>query len=59
VDAVCAGTGAGSFPGDPARKTVEMIRDEINQQGGISDQPLDLAIYNDESDSTMCNPGGK
>ncbi len=55
VGAVFSITGGGSFLGDPEKKTVEMIRDEINRAGGINGHPLELVIYDDESDSTKCN----
>lgn len=52
VGAVFAITGTASFLGEPEKKTGEMIRDEINSQGGINGHPLELIIYDDESDAT-------
>lgn len=52
VGAVFAITGTASFLGEPEKKTAEMIRDEINSQGGINGHPLELIIYDDESDAT-------
>jgi branched-chain amino acid transport system substrate-binding protein len=55
VGVVFSITGTGSFLGEPEKKTVEMIRDEINAKGGINGHPLELVIYDDESDATKCN----
>lgn len=52
VGAVFAITGTASFLGEPEKKTAEMVRDEINSQGGINGHPLELIIYDDESDAT-------
>jgi len=48
-------TGGGSFLGDPEKKTVEMIAEEVNKNGGIDGHPLELIIVDDESDPTKCN----
>lgn len=55
VGAVFSITGTGSFLGEPEKKTAEMIAEEINKKGGINGHPLQLIIYDDESDSTKCN----
>ncbi|HBZ54481.1 MAG TPA: branched-chain amino acid ABC transporter substrate-binding protein, partial [Syntrophobacteraceae bacterium] len=55
VGAVFSITGTGSFLGEPEKKTAEMIAEEINKKGGINGHPLELIIYDDESDSTKCN----
>jgi len=52
VGAVFAITGTASFLGEPEKKTAEMIAEEINAQGGIDGHPLQLIIYDDESDAT-------
>lgn len=52
VGAVFAITGTASFLGEPEKKTAEMIAEEINAQGGINGHPLQLIIYDDESDAT-------
>jgi branched-chain amino acid transport system substrate-binding protein len=54
IGAVFSITGVGSFLGEPEKKTAEMIRDEINKQGGINGHPIELIIYDDESDTTKC-----
>ncbi len=55
IGAVFSVTGGGSFLGDPEKKTAEMIRDEINKQGGIDGHPIELIVVDDESDATKCN----
>lgn len=52
VGAIFSVTGVASFLGEPEKKTAEMIRDEVNSKGGINGHPLELIIYDDESDST-------
>ena len=55
IGAVFSITGVGSFLGEPEKKTAELIRDQINAQGGINGHPLELIVYDDESDATKCN----
>lgn len=55
IGAVFSITGVGSFLGEPEKKTAEMIADQINKAGGINGQPLELIVYDDESDATKCN----
>ena len=55
IGAVFSVTGGGSFLGDPEKKTAEMIAEEINRQGGINGHPIELLIYDDETDATKCN----
>ncbi|MEM5789474.1 MAG: ABC transporter substrate-binding protein [Syntrophobacteraceae bacterium] len=55
IGAVFSITGVGSFLGEPEKKTAEMVRDEINKQGGINGHPVELIILDDESDATKCN----
>ncbi len=55
IGAVFSITGVGSFLGEPEKKTAEMIADDINKQGGINGHPLELIVYDDESDTTKCN----
>ncbi len=55
IGAVFSITGPASFLGEPEKKTAEMIRDEINAKGGINGHPIELIIYDDESDPTKCN----
>ena len=55
IGAVFSITGVGSFLGDPEKKTVEMIVEQINGQGGIDGHPLEVIVLDDESDATKCN----
>jgi branched-chain amino acid transport system substrate-binding protein len=45
-------TGGASFLGNPQKKTTEMLVEEINAAGGINGHPLEVVIYDDESDDT-------
>jgi branched-chain amino acid transport system substrate-binding protein len=54
VGAVFSVTGRASFLGDPEKKTAVMLQEEINKKGGINGHPLELIIYDDESDATKC-----
>lgn len=44
-----------SFLGEPEKKTAEMIVEEVNKKGGINGHPIELIVYDDESDATKCN----
>jgi branched-chain amino acid transport system substrate-binding protein len=55
IGAVFSITGTGSFLGEPEKKTVEMIAEEINKAGGVNGHPIQLVVYDDESDATKCN----
>ncbi len=52
VGAVFSVTGRASFLGEPEKKTAVMIAEAINKVGGINGHPLELVIYDDESDET-------
>ncbi|MBW2107535.1 MAG: ABC transporter substrate-binding protein [Deltaproteobacteria bacterium] len=54
VGAVFSVSGRASFLGDPEKKTVLMLQEQINKQGGINGHPLEVVIYDDEGDSTKC-----
>ena len=54
VGAVFSVTGRASFLGEPEKKTVEMIEEAINKVGGINGHPLEVIVYDDESDETKC-----
>jgi branched-chain amino acid transport system substrate-binding protein len=45
-------TGPSSFLGDPEKKTMEMVIDEINANGGIDGHMLEGIILDDEGDPT-------
>lgn len=55
IGGVFSVTGVGAFLGEPEKKTAEMIADEVNKQGGINGHPLELIVYDDESDATKSN----
>ncbi len=55
IGAVLSVTGRTSFLGDPEKKTVDMIVDQINKAGGINGKKVDLIVYDDEGDATKCN----
>jgi len=52
VGAVFSTSGGYSSLGVPEQRTVEMMVEEINDKGGINGHPLEVIVYNDESDST-------
>jgi branched-chain amino acid transport system substrate-binding protein len=51
VGAVLSASGPASFLGDPERKTLEMYVEDINRQGGVNGQKLQLVIYDDGGDA--------
>ncbi len=55
IGAVLSITGVASFLGEPERRTAEMIADQVNERGGINGHPIELIIYDDESDATKSN----
>ena len=55
IGAVFSITGVGSFLGEPEKKTAEMIAEDVNKKGGINGHPIELVVYDDESDTTKCN----
>ncbi len=54
VGAVFSVTGPTSFLGDPEKKTVLMLQEEMNTAGGINGHPLEVVIYDDEGDPAKC-----
>jgi branched-chain amino acid transport system substrate-binding protein len=54
VGAIFSTTGGASDLGVPEERTVNMIVDQINEDGGINGHPLRVVFYNDESDSVKC-----
>jgi len=52
IGGVFAITGPTSFLGDPEKKSMQMVVDEINAQGGIDGHPLEAVIYDTEGDPT-------
>ncbi len=52
VGAVLSASGPASFLGDPEKKTLGIYIDEINAQGGINGQKLQLIVYDDGGDAS-------
>ena len=50
IGAIVSATGPASFLGEPEKHTIEMVAAEINAAGGILGRPLEVIIYDDESD---------
>lgn len=46
-----AQTGPASFLGDPEARTLEMLVEEINAQGGINGEKIELIMYDDGADA--------
>jgi len=51
IGAVLAVTGPASALGDPEKKTIEMIVEKVNNQGGIKGEKLELVLYDTEGDA--------
>src|SRR3974377_1581777 len=51
VGAVLSASGPASFLGDPERKTLDMYVEDINRQGGVNGQKLQLVGYDDGGDA--------
>ena len=51
IGAVVSATGPGSFLGDPASKALELMVDQVNQEGGVLGRQLELVLYDDASNS--------
>ncbi len=54
VGAVFAVTGGASNLGDPEKKTVEMMEEQINALGGVNGHPLEVIVYDTATDETQC-----
>ena len=52
VGALFSVTGRASFIGDPEKKTVNLLVDQINTSGGINGKKLEVILYDTEGDST-------
>lgn len=55
IGAVFSVTGRASFLGDPEKKSAEMVVEQINKNGGINGEKVELIVYDDEGDATKCN----
>jgi len=54
IGAVLAITGPASNLGKPEENTLEMIQEQINKAGGINGHPLEIIIYNTETNAQKC-----
>ncbi len=50
IGAVFSVTGPASFLGEPERNTVEMLAEQVNEQGGLLGRPVEVIVYDDETD---------
>ncbi len=50
IGAVLSVSGPASFLGEPERNTLLLLQDRINTQGGILGRPLEVIIYDDETE---------
>jgi branched-chain amino acid transport system substrate-binding protein len=50
IGAVLSVTGPASFLGEPERNTLLMLQDQLNAKGGILGRPVEVVVYDDESD---------
>jgi branched-chain amino acid transport system substrate-binding protein len=51
VGAILSVTGPASFLGDPQKRTLEMMAEQINAGGGIDGRKIQLVIYDDGGDA--------
>lgn len=54
IGAVFSDTGFNSPLGKPEIKTVEMMEKQINANGGINGHPVDIIVYDTQSDPAVC-----
>ncbi len=54
IGAVLSVTGPASFLGEPEKNTLLMLQDQLNAQGGINGQQVEVIVYDDESDVNKC-----
>ncbi len=52
IGGIFAITGGASFLGDPEKKSLQMVVDEINKNGGIDGRQLEAIVYDSEGDPT-------
>ncbi|QJA05594.1 ABC transporter substrate-binding protein [Thermosulfurimonas marina] len=53
IGALFSVTGPTSFIGDPEKKTLEMLVEEINRAGGINGHPVEAIIYDTQGEETL------
>jgi branched-chain amino acid transport system substrate-binding protein len=52
IGAVLAATGPAAFIGEPERKAILLLQEQINQSGGVNGRPIEVVIYDSEGDPT-------
>jgi len=52
IGAIFSVTGPASFLGEPERNTAKMLEEDINKSGGILGRPVEIIVYDDETDAT-------
>lgn len=52
IGAVVSITGPASFLGEPERKSIILLQDEINKKGGVRGHKIEVIIYDDASEET-------
>lgn len=52
IGGVFSVTGRASFLGDPEKRSMEMVVDQINEAGGIDGRKVEVVIYDTEADPT-------
>ncbi len=52
IGATVAVTGVASTLGDPEKKTLEMLTEELNSKGGVKGWKIEMIIYDNEGDPT-------
>ena len=55
IGAILSVTSSAALLGDPEEKTIRLLVDQLNAQGGISGSPVELIIYDDASDAAKAN----
>ena len=50
IGAVFSATGPASFLGEPEKNTALLLQEQINNAGGLLGRPVELIIYDDETD---------
>lgn len=54
LGAVFSVTGPASFLGEPEKNSVELAIEKVNAAGGVLGRPLEIVIYDDETDVNKC-----
>lgn len=51
IGAILSVTGPASFLGEPQKRTIEMLAQQVNAGGGIAGQKIELVVYDDGGDA--------